>query len=430
MGASGAGKTTLLNILSGRMKSKGRISIEADIRLDNIRIDPKNAAVRRTIAFVAQDDALPTTSTPRELLSFSAKLRLPTSYSDEDITALTNGMLDQLGLTSCADTVVGGPLRKGISGGERKRTSVGIELVVRPLMIFLDEPTSGLDSFSAIQVCQVLQTVAESGASVLFTIHQPSSELFASFGNLIFMKSGRVMYNGAVADVVSFFEERGYPCPDTFNPADWIVVRLPVQHDTTSPKPKTLVCFTQNVAQEDTVEALEKHGFFPTDDRCCVSPNTDEPVVLFNGERWNQEKLEKSSFFQQAFMLISREVNCIRRDPSVLVPQLLQTAFLAAALGIIFFQVGKASPSDEAILQSRFGVLTLLGSMTLIGTGQASLLAWPEERPVFLREYMTNHYGVPAYVVAQLVVRRIGVYAGDKIPELHFRSCCISLLPL
>jgi ABC-type multidrug transport system ATPase subunit len=130
MGASGAGKTSLLNILSGRSRTRGRIRIEADVRLENYSVDPANIKIRRSIAFVAQDDSLQATATPREAIKFSAKLRLPRSTTDASIEQLATRMLNELGLSTCADTIVGGPLIKGISGGERKRTSVGVELVV------------------------------------------------------------------------------------------------------------------------------------------------------------------------------------------------------------------------------------------------------------------------------------------------------------
>lgn len=130
MGASGAGKTSLLNIISGRTRTGGRIKVEADVRLNNYAVDPTNIKVRKTIAFVSQDDSLQATATPREAIKFSAKLRLPRSTTDSQIDRLATRMIFELGLSACADTIVGGPLIKGISGGERKRTSVGVELVV------------------------------------------------------------------------------------------------------------------------------------------------------------------------------------------------------------------------------------------------------------------------------------------------------------
>ena len=137
---SGAGKTSLLNILAGRASSHGgKIKITADVRLNNYAVNPANIAVRQLIAFVAQDDSLQVTSTPREAIYFSAKLRLPRSTPNGQLEKLTTRMIDELGLRDCADTIVGGELIKGISGGERKRTSVGVELVTKPALVFLGE---------------------------------------------------------------------------------------------------------------------------------------------------------------------------------------------------------------------------------------------------------------------------------------------------
>jgi ABC-type multidrug transport system ATPase subunit len=143
----GAGKSSLLNILAGRASSHGNLKIEADIRLNNYSVDPTKIEVRQRIAFVAQDDSLQITATPREAIRFSAKLRLSRSITDHNIDKLTERVISELGLSSCADTIVGGALIKGISGGERKRTSVGVELVTKPSLIYLDEPTSGMFPF-------------------------------------------------------------------------------------------------------------------------------------------------------------------------------------------------------------------------------------------------------------------------------------------
>ena len=152
MGPSGAGKTSLLNILSGRSQTNSAINIDADIRMNEFQVDPTNIQVRKQIAFVAQDDSLSFTATPREAIRFSAKLRLPRITTDEEIEELTNKMLAELGLRDCADTMIGGDLIKGISGGERKRTSVGVELVTKHSLVFLDGETIYMTSFFCIKL--------------------------------------------------------------------------------------------------------------------------------------------------------------------------------------------------------------------------------------------------------------------------------------
>jgi ABC-type multidrug transport system ATPase subunit len=225
MGASGAGKTSLLNILAGRVGSNKKVSVSSDIRLNNYTVDPTDIKVRKMIAFVAQEESLMKTATAWESIYFSAKLRLPRTTTKSQLCHLTIRMLSELGLLECADTMIGGRLKKGLSGGERKRTAIGVELVVKPALLFLDEPTSGLDSFSAVQLCQVLKKVANAGATVLFTIHQPSSELFSSFDRLMLLHKGRVMYSGLVDQVSTYYSVRGHAIPPNFNPADWIMVR-------------------------------------------------------------------------------------------------------------------------------------------------------------------------------------------------------------
>mmetsp|Transcript_14063 Transcript_14063/g.34045 ORF Transcript_14063/g.34045 Transcript_14063/m.34045 type:complete len:381 (+) Transcript_14063:625-1767(+) len=362
MGPSGAGKTSLLNILAGRAKSRGALSIESDIRLDNYEVDPTNISVRKNIAFVAQDDSLMPTQTPREAIYFSAKLRLPKSTKEEHIVNLVDSMLEELGLSHCADTIVGGPLLKGISGGERKRTSVGVELVTKPSMVFLDEPTSGLDSYSAVQLCNVLRKVAAAGASVLFTIHQPASEIFNAFDNIILMNKGRVMYQGSVPDVPDYFKERGHKIPKNYNPADWIM----------------------HVAQANSLEELDADGFFPKDNRALGEPlmstidrkssfglsMTRRTISTGDGEDTNiesisdetaveeqgttlstEESFERVSLTTQTQMMFTRELKNLKRDKRMLLGRLGFTMVLATLIGIVFFDVGELA-RDEAKVSS------------------------------------------------------------------------------
>jgi ABC-type multidrug transport system ATPase subunit len=223
---SGAGKTTLFNVLAGRARTQGRL-FQVDGKMwfgDEIVDHNQNHRIRTMFAFVAQEDALHEPSTPRQALRFSAKLRLPRGTPDSKIDTMVESYLEELGLVECSDTIIGGGLIKGISGGEKRRVSIGVELITQPSIIFLDEPTSGLDAYAAKQVIKLLMKVAQGGNIVLFTIHQPSSEIFASFDRLILLHKGMLMYQGAIKDINADLQTHGFPIPQNYNPADWMLV--------------------------------------------------------------------------------------------------------------------------------------------------------------------------------------------------------------
>jgi ABC-type multidrug transport system ATPase subunit len=189
VGPSGAGKTTLLNVLAGRLPAT-----HGGVTLGSTDISRSDCA--REIAYVTQEDSLFAHTTPREAMAFSARLRLPRHMADAEKLLRAEKMVELLGLQSCADTYVGSEMHRGISGGEKKRTSIGVELVTNPMLLLLDEPTSGLDSFAAVTVVRSLKALAQSGCGVLCTIHQPSSEVFALFDHVLLMGAGTQMYNG------------------------------------------------------------------------------------------------------------------------------------------------------------------------------------------------------------------------------------------
>ena len=178
IGASGAGKTTLLNYISGKdpsknLKKKGRVLING--------VDRSQVAHHKYVGYIQQDDLLMQTLSVRECLTFAARMKLP---KGTDIDGKVDELIDSLRLQKAANTKIGGPLVKGVSGGERKRTSIGVELITDPSLIVLDEPTTGLDSFTAEIVIQVLRDLAKSGRTVISTIHQPNSDVFSNFDQL------------------------------------------------------------------------------------------------------------------------------------------------------------------------------------------------------------------------------------------------------
>jgi ABC-type multidrug transport system ATPase subunit len=208
----GAGKTTLLHVLTGRIPNY----------TGHILVNGRAAAagqLRQLSVCVMQDDVLMRTLSVRECLRFSARLRLPRTLSTAAKMARVEALIAQLGLAKCADTRVW-----GLSGGERKRTAIAVELVTDPRLLFLDEPTSGLDSATALAVMQLIARLArEDGRTVVTTIHQPSSELFGLFHRLLLLADGRAAYDGAADAARDHFASLGFPCPLYTNPADHMI---------------------------------------------------------------------------------------------------------------------------------------------------------------------------------------------------------------
>lgn len=346
--------------------------------------------MRRQIAFVAQEDSLPAATTPREAIRFSARLRLSKDTTDEELETLTNRMLQELGLEAAADTIVGNALIKGISGGERKRASVGVELVTRPALVFLDEPTSGLDSFAAVKLVNLLKKVASAGSSVLFTVHQPASETFASLDQVIFMAHGQVVYQGSPEKVPEYMEDRNKSVPEHANPADWMLM------------------VTQTMSEDE----LAKDNFFSVDER-----NLPEAEPMPKGQSMMAKtmhsesgaivEVQKISIFVQIYELLYRDIVNTGRDTTALLTRFGASIFLGLVIGVVYQGVGATDLSDAIDLQSHFGGITMVLIQAMFGTGISILLEFPAERPVFLREYTTDHYHIGAYIFAKFVMEAV-----------------------
>ncbi|CAM9671049.1 unnamed protein product [Chrysoparadoxa australica] len=199
MGSTGSGKTTLLDLLAGR-KNTGLISGSI---LFNGGERFEGSAFRRSCAYIQQTDLHHKEVTVRETLMFSAKLRM--GGNPEAIEGRVNEMLSMLGLEGCADNLVGDVETRGISGGQRKRLSIAVEMMALPKLIFLDELTSGLDSSTALEVVTSVRRLASLNRTIVCTIHQPSPEAFSLFDKVLVMAAGRQVYYGGIKDAVSYF---------------------------------------------------------------------------------------------------------------------------------------------------------------------------------------------------------------------------------
>lgn len=212
LGASGSGKSTLIDALADRIAKdslKGTITLNDEIL---------NSRMQKVIsAYVMQDDLLFPMLTVEETLMFSAEFRLPRSLSKSKKKSRVEALIDQLGLQNAARTVIGDEGHRGVSGGERRRVSIGIDIIHDPIVLFLDEPTSGLDSTSAFMVVKVLQRIAHSGSIVVMSVHQPSYRILGLLDRLVLLSHGQTVYSGSPANLPVFFREFGHPIPETEN---------------------------------------------------------------------------------------------------------------------------------------------------------------------------------------------------------------------
>ena len=219
MGPSGAGKTTLLDLLASRVVGG---HFEGEILYNNKRRDK---TLRRVLAYVQQEEVFFSKLTVRETLIYSARMKLPAqTISWAMVEQRVCEVLEDLNLTECADTMIGNYLMRGISGGQMKRLSIGIELIVDPVGLFLDEPTTGLDSKTALDVMSVVRHLTDQGLTVVCTIHQPSLEVFNLFDRLILLVSGETIYNGDPQESVAYFSDKGFLVDaEELNPAELIM---------------------------------------------------------------------------------------------------------------------------------------------------------------------------------------------------------------
>ena len=221
MGASGAGKSTFLDILARKNKrgiTHGSFYVNGEKIPDN--------EYRSVIGFVDQEDTLLPTLTVHETILTSALLRLPRDMGISVKEQRVHEVMRQLGIHHIKDQMIGSEEGngRGISGGEKRRVGIACELVTSPSILFLDEPTSGLDAFNAFNVVECLVTLAKTyNRTILFTIHQPRSNIVALFDQLVLLAKGRVVYSGPFASCQPYFDHIGYPCPPGFNIADYLV---------------------------------------------------------------------------------------------------------------------------------------------------------------------------------------------------------------
>ena len=382
MGPSGAGKTTLLNLLCNTVSFDENVKAEGTITANGTSI--KDFSFKDYIGYVTQEDVLMTTMTCRESITFAATLKIP--VSKDKIKALVDEMLADLKLTHVADNIIGGHLYRGISGGERKRVAIGIELISEPSILFLDEPTSGLDSYTSEIVVGLLLDEAKKGRTIITTIHQPSASIFSKFHRLILLMEGNTVYQGSAKESRHYFERIGYKTPEYVNPADYYMEILNIRerrNKTYEERQRlNLLCLTYADSKLKLQDSRSNLYIENID-----LPELDKAPIIY-----------RPSWFVQFREILKRSLRNIRRELIVL---RMLMAFTLVEVFILCNLVNFLPTTNKGV-QNRAGVLFMLNTGQYLISGVSMTLTCnihtvPIEKLVFFKEEASGLYSVSAY---------------------------------
>ncbi|ETS60523.1 hypothetical protein PaG_05371 [Moesziomyces aphidis] len=380
LGPSGAGKTSLVEILAGRHKI-GRVS-GAIHALEPVAAEAFEAGPsRRSIGFVDQEDALPAFSTVREALQMAADLSLPDNVLPAEKSEIVSTTIAQLGLERVADKRIGDSTRRGLSGGERRRVSIGCALVSRPRLLVADEPLSGLDAFSASRVVAAFRELAHGAGAgsttVVVTVHQPSSEIYYSFDQVMLMSHGAVLYHGSPADSLEWCQKMGESCPPGHNVADHLLRIASAPHTSTETplheKSSSLSDGATGDADTGSVEA---------------------------GTPWEKAVGSESiaCFMTQFTTLCRRNFITARRDPGGALAHIVGAVAVGLIVGGCFYKVKLTIAGFQNRVGSMYFLFILLSFSAL-----SAATALAKARPLMMRERANGMYGSLSWLVSYLV---------------------------
>ncbi|CDF34030.1 unnamed protein product [Chondrus crispus] len=412
LGPSGSGKTSLLNVLAARTEHP----LEAGtVRFAGRRRVPRT---KRHIGYVMQDDVFFSKLTVRETLQFTADIRLPDTVSKHDKRAAVDDVMHSLRLTKCQHTRIGDQqFDKGISGGERKRVNIANELLHSPSLLLADECTSGLDSSSAYTVINLLRQLCEEGRTVIATIHQPSSQMFALFDHILLLAAGRVAYFGPPAKVVEYFQGIGFPFPThAYNPADYILEL--VIDDRTDPCQPDIPSVQQRI-----LTAWETDGPQRMADRHLIdmqARSDDEHAPPGNLPQVSPDKYP-TNWFSQVFVLGQR---ALRQKRGVLLEPIYiaQLVLVAFIVSMCWFRID----AREGTIEDRLGVLSFMPIFWAFYSTFNALFAFPAEKQILNKDRAGGSYRLSAYYFAKTMIET----PADTVYPLFFAAATYFIVGL
>ncbi|XP_029938296.1 ATP-binding cassette sub-family G member 2-like [Salarias fasciatus] len=400
MGATGSGKSSFLDVLAARKDPAG---LSGEVLINGA---PQPPNFKCLSGYVVQDDVVMGTLTVRENFAFSAALRLPTSISEEEKRQKVERLIHELGLGRVADSKVGTQLIRGVSGGERKRTNIGMELIIDPSVLFLDEPTTGLDASTANSVLLLLKRMANHGRTIILSIHQPRYSIYRLFDSLTLLVNGKQVYHGPAQRALDYFSDIGYTCEAHNNPADFFLDVIngdstavafnddDGDDEDTNPDSRKITLSRRRIEDKLVEEYRNCHYFKETKAEL-------EKIVM--GKQLTSSVRSRTityhtGFFTQFRWVLKRTFRNLLLNPQTSVAQVMVTLFLALVVGAIFFDVQLNSSG----LQNRFGALFFITVNQCFSSMSAAEL-FITERKLFVHEYISGYYRLSVYFLTKIL---------------------------
>ncbi|KAK8586766.1 hypothetical protein V6N13_085790 [Hibiscus sabdariffa] len=366
-GPSGAGKTTLLEALAG-MIPPARLS--GNVLVNNKAMDPGH--FRRVSGYVAQDEFLFPVLTVEETLMYSARLRLHDEHNR--VVIRVKELLQELGLELVANVRIGDESNRGISGGEKRRVSIGVDLVHDPAVLLLDEPTSGLDSASALHVASLLKSMAtKQGKTIVLTVHQPGFRILELFDRMLLLSNGAVLHHGPLHLLEQCLRFAGHSIPCHVNVLEFAI-------DVT----EALVIDTEESEEDDVEQVCEEIR------RDLQLGNVKENKICYANPR-----------FKEVLILGQRFSNNIYRTKQLFVARTVQSLLAGVVLGTIFMNA--ASDSMRSKLHTELGFFAFSLTFLLSSTTEG-LPIYLQERRILMRETSRGAYRISSYVISNTMV--------------------------
>ncbi|KAI3966758.1 hypothetical protein MKW92_025066 [Papaver armeniacum] len=387
LGPSGSGKSTLIDALANRISKE---SLGGSVTMNGETLE--SGVLKMISAYVMQDDLLYPMLTVEETLMFSAEFRLPGSISKAKKMERVQKIIDELGLRDAAKTIIGDEGHRGISGGERRRVSIGVDMIHDPILLFLDEPTSGLDSSCAFMVVKVLQRIARSGRIVIMSVHQPSSRVVCLLDQLIFLSLGETVYYGSPDNLSPFLLDYGHCIPENEDRTEFML-DLYRELEGVPDGTRSMVEFNK---------AWQKKLNHPSNSEYSTGLDQTLKEAIPRGKLIYSEiglTSFANPFWVEIVVLVKRSLTNSTRTPNVIMVQIGVAVVLASAYGSVFWHLDKT----ELGVQERIAFFALMMTTIFFGSSDRLAVCFRDEY-IFMRETSYNAYRRSSYVVYRSII--------------------------